>query len=769
MDKKVFRWWDFPSALLLLTALEVTAFRLRITEWNPDLAIVQTLTFLSAILGLALGYSTFRAWIVRLFGTVFTLFFIPLVLGMQMESSTPEWIDRLNNLYARLYFSIFDLIRSKPVQDPLLFLASMALVFWIISLLAGYQLTRHGKPWGPLIVSGLALLIIDFYAALSENRDRYSAIFVFLMLVLIARLYLLRSRREWIEKGATVDPEIGANMGKTVAIFGLVLVLVVWNIPISPSLTLGTDLQKSLASQWETWREKLQNLTASLTSPATATSDFFGNSLVLGAGGPRDEEVVFTVKIASDIPTGIRFYWKAHSYDQYNGAWLSTIDTTKTISADQWPFLYPDWQGRKIIELTFSATTNGIRNLYLPAFPLSIGHGADVIGQIGADGTLDLAGVMANPILKTGETFQARSWVTAPTIFQLQNASTDIPPNVANTYLQLPADFSSRVRELASQITAGKATEFDKVDAVTNWLRDNITYQDTVQPPPDNVDPIEWFLFTYKKGFCNYYATAEVLMLRSLGIPARMAVGYAEGGFDADTNTFTIRRRDSHAWPEVYFNGYGWVEFEPTTSQPPKSFSGLASNDTAVSPAKTPAIPGDGQAGLPRMGDLGPINSGNSTSRGFTVWWLALPLVLVIGLVVFLAWLQSRGRIRILKQPIPILLERNIEKRGWAVPVWVKQWARLEELSPIERMYTRLGWTLPLLGHQADPGHTPAERLDQLTKVLPDARQPLQDFLVEYQRAEYSPYPYDIEKARKASQAVWLTATRAFFRRLRRF
>jgi hypothetical protein len=130
--------------------------------------------------------------------------------------------------------------------------------------------------------------------------------------------------------------------------------------------------------------------------------------------------------------------------------------------------------------------------------------------------------------------------------------------------------------------------------------------------------------------------------------------------------------------------------------------------------------------------------------------------------------LQRRGQIKILKQPIPVMLEHNIENRGWVVPSWVKQWARLEELTPIERMYARLGWTLPLLGQRPDAWHTPAERMDQLAKVLPDARLPLQEFLAEYQRAEYSPYPYDLDKARKANRTVWLTAVRVFFRRLRR-
>jgi transglutaminase-like putative cysteine protease len=96
---------------------------------------------------------------------------------------------------------------------------------------------------------------------------------------------------------------------------------------------------------------------------------------------------------------------------------------------------------------------------------------------------------------------------------------------------------------------------------------------------PENT--LEWVLFEYKKAYCVYYATSEILMLRSLGIPARMAVGFSQGaGFsekediiedDRVARRFLVREKNAHAWPEVYFPGIGWVEFEPTESAPPGS------------------------------------------------------------------------------------------------------------------------------------------------------------------------------------------------------
>jgi transglutaminase-like putative cysteine protease len=767
MDKKISRWWDIPAALLLIVALEVSAFRLRITGWTPSLGIIEALAFLACLLGFALGYSNFRPAIVWLFGLVFTLFFIPLELGLTMEpSSNVEWWDRLNDLYARLYYSIYDFLHTRPVQDPLLFITVMALFFWVIGLLAGYQLIRNGKPWGPLIVSGLGLLIIDFYNPYAADRDRFSGVFVFLILFLVARMYFLRSRREWAERGSTVDPEIGFDLGRTVAISGLALVLVAWNMPVLvAALTPGTTIQKELARQWETLRDKLQNAVAGLKSPVVSSSDFYGSNLTLGAGGTRDDQLVFTVKVSQPLPQGVRLYWKARSYDTYDGAWSNTDTNSKAIGPNEWPFKYPDWKGRSLVDFDFTSSSSDIRNIYIPEFPVSVSVASDVIGNIDQDGTLDYVGLMADPSLSNGQQFTERSWVTAVAISQLRSASNIYPSPIRSTYLQLPADFNTRIRNLAIQIAGRQPSQYDKVVAITNWLRSNITYKEAIDTPPQGIDPITWFLFTYKQGFCNYYASAEVLMLRSIGIPARLAVGYAQGQFDDTTNTFSVKRRDAHAWPEVYFTGFGWVEFEPTASQPATNLAETASSDSSAAIGPTTAPP---LRRVPTPIERNQLDQPVRTSNTNTfAWWMAIPLVLVVGLVALLVWLQRQGKINIFSDPLPVMIEHNMQRRGLHIPNWLSQWARLAELTPIERMYTRLSWALPLFGQKADPSNTPSERFAQLASTIPAAESSLQEFLGEYQRAVYSPQPVDVEKASKANGIFWQHARRAFINRLR--
>jgi hypothetical protein len=79
----------------------------------------------------------------------------------------------------------------------------------------------------------------------------------------------------------------------------------------------------------------------------------------------------------------------------------------------------------------------------------------------------------------------------------------------------------------------------------------------------------DYFLFDLKKGYCDYYATSMIVLARTAGLPARMVIGYSSGIYNPLTAEYIVREANAHSWVEVYFTGVGWVEFEPTASQPP--------------------------------------------------------------------------------------------------------------------------------------------------------------------------------------------------------
>ncbi|MBE3593189.1 MAG: transglutaminase domain-containing protein [Thermoanaerobacter sp.] len=146
-------------------------------------------------------------------------------------------------------------------------------------------------------------------------------------------------------------------------------------------------------------------------------------------------------------------------------------------------------------------------------------------------------------------------------------------------YLSYPATLlPERVEDLAYSITKDKKTLYDKVKAVEEYLR-QYPYSLDVPPTPSDRDFVDYFLFDLKKGYCSYYATAMVIMLRTIGIPARYVVGFRMPLVPSDDGKYRITAANAHAWVEVYFDDYGWITFEPTPNYPPLEFPMSLSNN----------------------------------------------------------------------------------------------------------------------------------------------------------------------------------------------
>lgn len=155
------------------------------------------------------------------------------------------------------------------------------------------------------------------------------------------------------------------------------------------------------------------------------------------------------------------------------------------------------------------------------------------------------------------------------------NASTETNSDADDylLYTQLPTSLPSRVKSLAEEITKDKVTQYEKTVAIEAYLKQegNFTYSLEEAPfLPEGQDYVDYFLFESKIGYCEQFSSAMVVMLRSIGIQSRWAKGFSTGSLsqanEDGTNTYTIRNRNAHAWPEVYFDDIGWVDFEPTPS-----------------------------------------------------------------------------------------------------------------------------------------------------------------------------------------------------------
>jgi transglutaminase-like putative cysteine protease len=184
-----------------------------------------------------------------------------------------------------------------------------------------------------------------------------------------------------------------------------------------------------------------------------------------------------------------------------------------------------------------------------------------------SDGTLR-AGVQ----LERGAVYTVvsrRDEVTEETLRASDDSYLDDSPRISRRYgVGATTAVTTRVAGLAARITADAPTRYDKVRAIEAWMAQNTRYTLDIPPLPAGVDAVEQFLFVDRKGFCEQIATSLVVMLRALGIPARVAVGYTPGSRNPFTGLWEVRASDAHAWAEVWFPGVGWQSFDPTASVP---------------------------------------------------------------------------------------------------------------------------------------------------------------------------------------------------------
>ena len=149
---------------------------------------------------------------------------------------------------------------------------------------------------------------------------------------------------------------------------------------------------------------------------------------------------------------------------------------------------------------------------------------------------------------------------------KLQAAGTAYPVHIYHRYTQLPPDLPGRIGGLAHEITVNAETPYEKAVLIERNLQ-RLEYNLEIDAPPFDADGVDHFLFNQKQGYSEYFASAMVVLLRTVKVPARLAVGYTSGEETEVPGIYAVRDSNSHGWVEVYFPGYSWVPFEPTPGQ----------------------------------------------------------------------------------------------------------------------------------------------------------------------------------------------------------
>ncbi len=784
------RWWDLPAALLLLAALITAGMRLVATEWTDHLDLVYTMTFLGILVGLALGQSRFsRPWTAAL-GLAYGLFVVPRQLSLALIHAPEDalWTERLARLMQRLAISITQLLQQEPVQDPLLFVFLVSSLTWMLGVQAGYGLTRYARSWRAILPTGVAVLVIQTYDPFVTSRAWYLAVYLLFTLLFVARVNYLRHRAHWRRDLFSLPSYLGSDTARVTLQITIVIVLVAWSVPaVATAISPAQDVWQRITRPWISLRDRLEHAVVSLRDQASTVYNVHSDTLALGQGGELSDDIALVVEPQHDTPIGSRHYWRARVYDTYaDGEWHTTIvSTTQTIVPGYLPLLFPEVAGGRTSAFTIT-TALPISMLYLPGQPSFLSHAAQADLAHNPDGTVDIVALHAKPPLNGGATYRVRASLNAPAIAQLRSAGADYPAWVTDRYLQLPPNITPRVRELAHQFTVGRDNPYDVAAAITTYLRRTIPYDEVVSSPPSGQEPLDWFLFDHRKGFCTYYASAEVILLRSLGIPARLASGFAQGErqvggdiympgrgdnppWSENSDVYVVRQRDSHAWPEVYFPGFGWIEFEPTAAQPPLNRP-LGEDEPDAGEGGPPPLSSDADPGepwemlreeIPRP--VGGPLSGSDAGSGSRLRTVLTLLVLGTGLIVIaIIWRRRFG-----PEPVlPILLQKGLRRLNIDLPALLNRWIVHATLPFLTRAYMQINYALVRLGAPPEPADTPAERAEALRRQLPLATGPAERLLAEYQTGVYGRRPGDLHVARRAGHAIRSLSWKAVLRRL---
>jgi transglutaminase-like putative cysteine protease len=414
---------------------------------------------------------------------------------------------------------------------------------------------------------------------------------------------------------------------------------------------------------------------------------------------------VFTVR--SPVPS----YWQLTSLDTFTGTLWESTDSYQSVH-DRLPGVGPVAAGtRSVVE---DVHIQDLDSAWLPAaFDPEAVSGVPGVSYDPVSGSLLDSRDTSNGLTYQVTSLEQLAGLSGATLAAAPPASAEggLAP-----YLQLPRNIPSAVVALARHITAGDPTEYAKALAIQDYLRGpSFTY--STDPPTDGygLSALTTFLLRTRSGYCQQFAGSYAVLARIVGVPTRLAVGFATGTKDP-SGTYHVTDADAHTWPEVFFAGVGWIPFEPTKGQgfaipggDAYTGSTLGGSSTAPAPGPTP-LAGQQVSPAPTTGAISPTAqpapAAPPASSGGRAHGLALPATLAAAiLAVSAAWVAVNVGIRRWRRA------RRRRRAGTATGAVIDAWAQIGE-------------RLATLGLPRRPEETPGQYARRAAAVLAPAGNP---------------------------------------------
>lgn len=613
--------------------------------------------------------------------------------------------ERLGTIGQHMYIWYTTVTQGGVAADNLLFAMLLALIAWLLAHLSMWTVIRKREVWWAVLACGTALAVNISYA---PDLQGYMIVFLLVAGLLIVRVQLERQLRNWRVQRLAYPQNISfiAFLQSFIAIL-LIIGLARTLPPVSPGSISGWQ---TFQETWDDFQYDFNRTFSSVGTNSDARVSNFGPSL--GFRGPvkLSGDIVMTVKSSTSG------YWRAQVLDTYTPNGFITSDTNTTWAEPGDPRMADAQTGlsRVPVEQEFQVRIPKNGYIFGAGQPLKVNVSVELKGP-----PTDPRAILQAGRIRRGQNYTITSAISMATVDQLRSAGTNYPPGITSTYLQLPESLPKRVRDLAAvaakseSAPGGKATPYDSATAIQDYLRNpaNYKYNTNIAAPPAERDGVDYFLFDSRQGYCDYFASAMAVMLRSQGIPARVISGFATGDYDPNFGVYVVRDWHAHAWVEVYFPSYGWIPFEPTPSQP------VITRAVDTNPvAKLPDDPASQSSQNPASSEQQPRDFLPSTLEPIATAVTSLPGTPP------LHWL-------LLSLPFAALLG-----------LFLRQWwfAPFRKLYGPRAYYARMLRLASWFGLKPRPSQTPHEYARNLSAVVPTARQSLASLTDAYVRDRYS-------------------------------
>jgi transglutaminase-like putative cysteine protease len=711
--------------MIFLTAIVI--YQADLVAGLEVLAVVGTVGLLA---GLLIAKSRFSSGSAHLLGLVYGLFVIGLMTGRQLDEAL-TWSERIVDILSRQATWFNAAVSGNTSRDGFIFVVQTAVIFWLLGYFSAWFTFRKPRVWRAVVPTGIVLFSVVYYGP--PGFGMHMALFILLALLFVTATHLSEREEEWREAAVRYETAMRFSFLQASLVVGLAVLLAAWMLPTLPASAAVNEalVTTGVSGQWRTFQNNWSRLFSALRAYGNPVGDGYRETLLLG--GPRSvsNNLVMDVYVSDRLPYA---FWHETILDTYRGDFWSRADIPQRIlrQPDDGPFYQPG--GRSIeeaLQVVVNYRPNATVMYGLPAI-VAADQDAWVSYQYDPEGRELLVGVQSRFLLRPGDIYRIQSYYSAANAADLRQTTAEYPDWFAQRYLQLPDSISPETIALAQRLTAPHNNPYDKAIAVRDYLRQNMAYNDQVAAPPPGVEPVHHFLFESQEGYCNYYASAMAVMLRSQGIAARLATGFASGEFNDDLGYYRVRDADAHVWVEVYFPGYGWIQFEPTASlpvfeRPDRGGGGDGFSETGLGmidrdPDSMP-IPDDLFGDFTRDSELDELPAGllmngdgvdgeaaegagvvSWTERLFT--WQTAAAVVTFLLVLLLAFIAQR---------LNLAVESNVDRSYFRLMRWA-------------------AW----LGLQVEPAHTPYERADLLKTAVPTGERPIQRLTDEYVIRQFS-------------------------------